>query len=160
MKISTKIGQKKNIPVQNIRLKDMVGLGNDLQSWTYIAYGGWSQGTGFLSKPLFLLFSLTGFIVAAIKCSQAKGTIYESHLLWITRTFAFSFIGICLIITPLILLLVNLSTTPIGQVSIMIYSLLCLILLIILGVWYQRRMKKGFLLLKDNKSIENPKALF
>ncbi|GAB3440329.1 hypothetical protein GCM10027396_06320 [Insolitispirillum peregrinum] len=87
------------------------------------------------------LTGVVGVIIAHIRLKETKGTIFESHLRWLIRTFWLSLL-MCL---PGILL----SFVGIG-----------LLLLVAISIWFIYRIVVGFLKLNEGKPIDDPSRLF
>lgn len=86
--------------------------------------------------------AIVGLIVAYVKRGEAAGTMFESHLTWLIRTFWLGLIaGI------------------IGAVTIPLLGL-GMIILIAAGIWSIWRIVKGFLAFSDNRAIANPQGWF
>ena len=112
-----------------------------LETTAYIIY---------LCQALVFLFGVTvvvGFIINYFRRDEARGTIYESHFGWQTKTF---WITACVAIAGLIFILPfkYFSTSVIGLLILAIG--LTLIML---------RTIKGVMLLRENKQIENYNSL-
>jgi uncharacterized membrane protein len=111
---------------------------DQLRVITYLVYGSFVLG------PLIPLSPLIGVIVAAIKYKDAAGTIYQSHLLWVLRTFAMALAAgvVCalLLVIPLI-------------------HYLAMLLMAATSLWALYRLVKGVLKLLDGKPIDDVKAL-
>lgn len=84
---------------------------------------------------------LIGVILAYIKRSDAKGTIYESHLEYAIRTF---WIGVGLIVAGIVLTFVLVGA----------------IILVLSTVWYLIRIVRAFVAALDGRAIANPKGFF
>lgn len=112
---------------------------DQLRVLTYLVYGS------FVLAPLIPLVPLIGIIVAAIKYKDAEGTIYQSHLLWVLRTFAMalaaSVVGALLMVLP-------------------VTHILGMLLMVAASLWALYRLVKGALKLLDNKPIDDVKALY
>ena len=97
----------------------------------------------YLCQALSFLFGITaviGVIMNYLKQDEAKGTWLESHFTWQIRTFWF-----------------GLVVAIIGYFLIVIF--VGFLILAINLVWIIYRVIKGWLLLCDDKPIENSKAL-
>jgi uncharacterized membrane protein len=82
------------------------------------------------------LFSIIALIVNYIKRDSARGTIYESHMNWMIRTFWWALFWVVVIAIPAALL------------SVVTFGLLSF-LFVLPGVWFLYRMIKGILRLND-----------
>ncbi|MEI6547422.1 MAG: hypothetical protein WCN85_10435 [Burkholderiales bacterium] len=86
------------------------------------------------------LFSVVALIVNYIKRDSARGTIYESHMNWMIRTFWWTLFWIVAIAIPAALL------------TLVTFGLLSF-LFVLPGVWFLYRMIKGILRLNDGMSM-------
>jgi uncharacterized membrane protein len=82
------------------------------------------------------LFSVVALIVNYIKRDSARGTIYESHMNWMIRTFWWTLFWMIVIAIPAALL----TMVTFGLLSF---------LFVLPGVWFLYRMIKGILRLND-----------
>jgi len=82
------------------------------------------------------LFSVVALIVNYIKRDSARGTIYESHMNWMIRTFWWTLFWMIVIAIPAALL------------TVVTFGLLSF-LFVLPGVWFLYRMIKGILRLND-----------
>jgi uncharacterized membrane protein len=82
------------------------------------------------------LFSVVALIVNYIKRDSARGTIYESHMSWMIRTFWWALFWVIVIAIPAALL------------AVVTFGLLSF-LFVLPGVWFLYRMIKGILRLND-----------
>lgn len=108
---------------------------SSMRTLTLVLYGLYA------ASVLMGLTGVVGVIIAHIRLKETKGTIFESHLRWLIRTFWLSLL-MCL---PGILL----SFVGIG-----------LLLLIAISIWFIYRIVVGFLKLNDGKPIDDPSRLF
>ena len=112
---------------------------DQLRVLCYLVYGSFVLG------PVVPLVPLIGIIVAAIKYKESAGTIYQSHFLWVLRTFAMALaaglIGALLLVIPII-------------------HFLGMLLMLAAGLWSLYRLVKGGLKLLDGKPIDNVTALY
>lgn len=85
------------------------------------------------------LVSIIGFVVglilAYIKREDARGTVYESHFAWQTRSFWWFALWFVLLLVPTVL--------TIGFVPFFVSA----------QVWFAYRMIKGWLRLNDGRAI-------
>lgn len=86
------------------------------------------------------LFSVVALIVNYIKRDSARGTIYESHMNWMIRTFWWTLFWIVAIAIPAALL---------ALVTFGLFSFL----FVLPGLWFLYRMIKGILRLNDGMSM-------
>ena len=96
----------------------------------------------YLCQALSFFFGITavaGVILNYLKRDEVKGTWLESHFVWQIRTFWISLIA-----------------SLIG--FILIFILIGFLILAATLVWTIYRVIKGYLLLSENKLIENPRA--
>lgn len=84
---------------------------------------------------------LVGVIIAHVKLGEAQGTIFESHLRWLIRTFWIGFAAF--------LIGALLSFVGIG-----------LLLILATAIWFIYRLVVGFLRLNDGKAIDDPARLY
>lgn len=88
---------------------------------------------------LFGLISVIGFVVglilAYIKREDARGTFYESHFVWQTRSFWWGLLWFALLLIPTLL--------TIGFVPFFVIA----------QVWFAYRMIKGWLRLNDGRAV-------
>ena len=88
---------------------------------------------------LFGLISVIGFVVglilAYIKREDARGTFYESHFVWQTRSFWWGLLWFALLLIPTVL--------TIGFVPFFVIA----------QVWFAYRMIKGWLRLNDGRAV-------
>jgi uncharacterized membrane protein len=112
---------------------------DNMRVLAYVVYGSFVLG------PIIPLVPFIGVIVAAIKYKDAEGTIYQSHFMWVLRTFAMGMaaciIGMLLLVIPII-------------------HYLALVLMGLTSLWMLYRLVKGGLKLLDNKPIDDVKALY
>lgn len=80
---------------------------------------------------------LVGIILAHLKRGDAVGTIYESHLTWLIRTFWFGLLG-----------------SIIGMITV--FFLIGWVGLLAVIVWIIYRLVVGFLRLNDTQPITDP----
>ena len=104
-----------------------------LKTIAYIVYG--CQALSFF----FGITAIAGVILNYLKRDEVKGTWLESHFAWQIRTFW-----------------IGLITSFIG--FILIFILIGFLILAATLVWTIYRVIKGYLLLSENKLIENPRA--
>jgi len=95
----------------------------------------------FAASVLVGFTGLVGVIIAHLKLKEAQGTIFESHLRWLIRTFWISF--------AVFLIGVLLSFVGIG-----------LLVILAAAIWVIYRVVIGFLKLNDGKAIDDPARLF
>ena len=86
------------------------------------------------------LFSVVALIVNYIKRDSARGTIYESHMNWMIRTFWWTLFWVVVSFLPALLL------------TVITFGLLSFLFLVPV-VWYLYRMIKGVLWLKDGRPM-------
>jgi uncharacterized membrane protein len=86
------------------------------------------------------LFSVVALIVNYIKRDSARGTIYESHMNWMIRTFWWTLFWVIVIAIPAALL----TMVTFGLLSF---------LFVLPGVWFLYRMIKGILRLNDGQAM-------
>jgi len=84
----------------------------------------------------FGLLSFIALIVNYLKRDSARGTIYESHMNWMIRTFWWTLFWMIVIAIPAALL----TMVTFGLLSF---------LFVLPGVWFLYRMIKGILRLND-----------
>ncbi|MFC7454060.1 DUF4870 family protein [Insolitispirillum peregrinum] len=108
---------------------------SSMRTLTLVLYGLYA------ASVLMGLTGVVGVIIAHIRLKETKGTIFESHLRWLIRTFWLSLL-MCL---PGILL----SFVGIG-----------LLLLVAISIWFIYRIVVGFLKLNEGKPIDDPSRLF
>ena len=108
----------------------------------WMMYGFW--GAGMLSKalPFLGILPFVAIIMAFIKQTDMKGTIYESHCVWIIRSFI---IGIAAAVICVVLMILP----PVGIAGV-----------IVIGVWGLWRIIKGCLRLYEGRPIENPRGFW
>lgn len=87
------------------------------------------------------LTTIVGVILAHIKRKDAVGTIYESHLTWLIRTFWFSMLGMIVGVLTMIIL--------IGWIVILATA-----------IWGIYRLVIGFIRFNDTQAIANPTRFF
>lgn len=107
-----------------------------------IIYACWAAGLFSNVVHIFGILPFVALILAALKKNEMMGTIYESHCIWIIRTFIIGFMG-AIIAMALMLL------PPVGMLAIGI-----------LGLWVLWRLIKGGMRLYEGKPVENPRAFF
>src|SRR4051812_20439895 len=113
----------------------------DMKTITKIVYGCWAAG--FLSYTMHIagFLPLAALIIASIKRKEAAGTIYESHFVWVIRSFIIAFIAVIILAIPF-------------------WGFATGGLLILPPLWMLYRLVKGGLCLMDNRPIEDPKSYF
>lgn len=84
--------------------------------------------------------SVIALVVNYIKRDDAKGTIYESHMNWMIRTFWWTLFWVVVSFIPAILL------------TIVTFGLLSF-LFVVPVIWYLYRMIKGLLRLNDGRPM-------
>ncbi|CAI9121607.1 DUF4870 family protein [Brytella acorum] len=112
------------------------GGGLTLRTWTWIVIG--------LSALAFVSVSLTGIaalILAYLKRPEARGTIEETHLTYMIRTFWIS-LGVSLVAGVLLVVGVG------------------IVLFMGLAVWQLYRIIRAIVLLSDNRPIPDPTSWF
>jgi uncharacterized membrane protein len=82
------------------------------------------------------LLSVIALIVNYVKRDDARGTIYESHMTWMIRTFWWTLVWL----------------VPAGLVALLTFGLLWFVLLVP-GLWFLYRMIKGVLWLNDGRPM-------
>jgi len=85
--------------------------------------------------------AFAGVIYAYLTRQDAAGTVLESHLTWLIRTF---WITLIVSVVGIVLLLILIGWLILAAVSL----------------WYIYRIVKGFVLFSDNKPIVDPRAWF
>jgi uncharacterized membrane protein len=78
---------------------------------------------------------VVGLIVAYVKRDDARGTVYESHFRWQTRSFWWALLWFALLMIPTLL--------TIGFVPFFVIA----------QVWFAYRMIKGWLRLNDGRAV-------
>ena len=86
------------------------------------------------------LFSVIALIVNYIKRDSARGTIYESHMNWMIRTFWWTVLWVVVSFLPALLL------------TVITFGLLSF-LFVVPVIWYLYRMIKGVLWLNDGRPM-------
>jgi uncharacterized membrane protein len=86
------------------------------------------------------ILSVIALVVNYIKRDDAKGTIFESHMNWMIRTFWWTLFWIVVSFMPAMLL------------TIVTFGLLSF-LFVVPVIWYLYRMIKGVLWLNDSKPM-------
>ena len=122
-----------------------------LVSWTHWMYGLhalsaaigiFSSWAGVMTAFIFGWPSIIAVIMNYAKRSDARGTWLESHFNWQLRTFwlaALCFVLIGLVSLPLSVVLIGFVTWGVGAA--------------ITGLWIVYRVVRGWLTLKDGRSI-------
>jgi uncharacterized membrane protein len=82
------------------------------------------------------LLSVIALIVNYVKRDDARGTIYESHMTWMIRTFWWTLVWL----------------VPAGLVALLTFGLLWFVMLVP-GLWFLYRMIKGVLWLNDGRPM-------
>jgi uncharacterized membrane protein len=82
------------------------------------------------------LLSVIALIVNYIKRDDARGTIYESHMTWMIRTFWWTLVWM----------------VPAGLVALLTLGLLWFVLMVP-ALWFLYRMIKGVLWLNDGRPM-------
>lgn len=82
---------------------------------------------------VFLITSVIGLVVNYVKLDDMRGTLLESHFRWQLRTFWFGLLWTVL--------------------SVLTFSLLGWLVLIVLTFWLIYRIAKGWIYLMDNKPM-------
>lgn len=95
-----------------------------------------------IAGPLLSMgvLSVIALIVNYIKRDDARGTIYESHMTWMIRTFWWTAFWIVVAFLPTLLL----SVITLGFLSF---------LFLVPVIWYLYRMIKGVLRLNDGRAM-------
>jgi uncharacterized membrane protein len=95
-----------------------------------------------IAGPLISMGSLSviALIINYIKRDGARGTIYETHMNWMIRTFWWTLFWVVVSFIPALIL------------TIVTFGLLSW-LFVLPVIWYLYRMIKGVLWLQDNKSM-------
>jgi uncharacterized membrane protein len=91
---------------------------------------------------LFGIPSIIAVVMNYLRRDDARGTWLESHFSWQLRTFWFALFWVVIIFLlslPLFLVLVGFLTFPVG--------------IIIVGIWVIYRVARGWLKLKDGRSV-------
>ncbi|MFO1299224.1 MAG: hypothetical protein U1F17_02315 [Burkholderiaceae bacterium] len=78
---------------------------------------------------------VVGLIIAYIKRDDARGTVYESHFRWQTRSFWWALLWFVLLLVPTML--------TIGFVPFFVIA----------QIWFAYRMIKGWMRLNDGRAI-------
>lgn len=78
---------------------------------------------------------VAGLILAYIKREDARGTLYESHFAWQTRSFWWGLLWFVLLLVPTVL--------TIGFVPFFVIA----------QIWFAYRMIKGWLRLNDGRAV-------
>lgn len=78
---------------------------------------------------------VVGLIIAYIKREDARGTVYESHFRWQTRSFWWALLWFVLLLVPTML--------TIGFVPFLVLA----------QIWFAYRMIKGWMRLNDGRAI-------
>jgi uncharacterized membrane protein len=106
---------------------------HNLLTVAYVCYAlGWVLG----GVPV-----IAGLIMLYLKRDDAAGTIYESHITWLIRTF---WLGVLL-----------------GAIGVVTFLLLVGYLVLVgAGIWYLYRLIKGGLALLDHKPVADPTTWF
>lgn len=86
------------------------------------------------------LLSVIALIVNYVKRDNARGTIYESHMDWMIRTFWWTLFWMVAI------------AIPAGLLTVVSFGLLSFLFLVP-GVWFLYRMIKGLLRLNDGQPM-------
>lgn len=85
------------------------------------------------------IFAVVGVVLAYVKREDFRGTVYESHAVYLIRTFWIALLS--------------------GFISVLLMLVLIGFLLICLvAVWYIVRLVKGSVLFLDGKPVENPRS--
>jgi uncharacterized membrane protein len=106
------------------------------------AFIGITSAVTVVGQFIFGLPSIIAVIMNYLRRSEASGTWLESHFTWQLRTFWFAALWVVLIAVasaPFMLILVGFFTFALG--------------LAIIGAWVIYRVARGWLTLKDGKSI-------
>jgi len=86
------------------------------------------------------LLSVIALIVNYVKRDNARGTIYESHMAWMIRTFWWTVFWMVAI------------AIPAGLLTVVSFGLLSFLFLVP-GLWFLYRMIKGLLRLNDGQPM-------
>jgi uncharacterized membrane protein len=86
------------------------------------------------------LLSVLALIINYVKRSDARGTIYESHMTWMIRTFWWTVFWVVVSFLPFLLL------------TVVTFGLLSFVFVIPL-LWYLYRMVRGLLRLLDGRPM-------
>jgi uncharacterized membrane protein len=86
------------------------------------------------------LLSVLALIINYVKRDDARGTIYESHMTWMIRTFWWTVFWVVVSFLPIVLL----TVVTLGLLSF---------LFVIPLLWYLYRMVKGLLRLVDGRPM-------
>lgn len=107
-----------------------------LRKWTLIDYGLHILG------PIVSMGSLSviALIINYIKRDNARGTIYESHMNWMIRTFWWTLFWVVASFVPALIL------------TVISFGLLSWLFVLPI-IWYLYRMVKGFLWLQDDRPM-------
>lgn len=87
------------------------------------------------------LVAVAGVIMAYVKRGDARGTMLESHITYLIRTFWIAFIG-----------------SIVGMVTT--FVLVGWLILLAVAVWYIYRIVRGFVAYNDGKPIADPAGWF
>lgn len=117
-----------------------------LRAWTHVIYGlhaasvliGITSAAFIVTAFVFGVPSIVAVILNYVKRADARGTFLESHFRWQIRTFWFTLLW-CVIGGVLF-------ATIIG-------AILAVPLFVVVGLWVIYRVVRGWLALKDGKSI-------
>lgn len=112
----------------------------DIKTITWAVYIGWGAGVLSSAVHLFGMLPLIAAMVAYLKRQDAAGTIYESHLTWVFRSFIIALVSVVGVMVLMVI-------PPIGMLAMGALTLWCLY-----------RLVKGGLRLMEGKPVENPTA--
>lgn len=85
------------------------------------------------------LTSLFAVIICHIKRRETEGTIYESHMIWLIRTFWWTALGMII-------------------AAVTMFILIGALVGLVVGVWFIYRVVKGFLAFNDRRPMADPRA--
>lgn len=84
--------------------------------------------------------ALAGVIMAYLKRDEAAGTVYQSHMQYLIKTFWYSLLGMA-----------------VGWITAFI--VIGFLIIIVVGIWFVYRVVAGFVKLMDNKPV-SPEGWF
>ncbi len=113
-----------------------------LRTMIIVAYGCFIGGILLPAIGIEIPFlALIALVIVFIKRKEAAGTMYESHCVWVLRTFVIGFV-------------VSILAALIAQTG----SAAAALLFIAVSVWAIYRLAKGALRLYEGKPVEMPKS--
>lgn len=127
--------------------------GEGLVAWTHVIYGlhalavliGAIGAATIVGMFVFSVPSIAALVISYLKRGDAAGTYLESHYRWLIRTFWFAVLWGAVALLATMILVITI-------VGFLVFWLPFLVV----GVWLVYRVARGWLALKDARSLPIP----